>query len=239
VTGLQVEALTKTFGSGPSAVEAVRDATFTVRPGEFAALVGPSGSGKSTLLAMIGALLEPSSGRIYMDGEDVGALSRGRRSRYRRSSVGFVFQANNLVPYLTARENLLIMGAIGAMPPAAAGERADQLLEELGVAGRAGARATELSGGERQRIAIGRALMARPRLLLIDEPTASLDSKRGKEIVDLIGAEIRGQGVVGLMVTHDMDIAARADRILEIHDGVVREGSAPVGPAQEDAAVDR
>lgn len=220
---LQVDHLSKTYGSGENAVRAVRDVTFTIEPGEFAAIVGPSGSGKTTLLAMIGGLLTPTSGSIRVDGQEVGKMSSGEAAAYRRNSVGYVFQANNLVPYLTARENLMLMQQIGGGPKQAAQQRAGRLLEELGLTKRADAIATQLSGGERQRVAIARALMNDPQLVLVDEPTASLDSVRGRQVVRSLIDEVKGRDKLGIMVTHDLDMAALADRVLEIHDGELRQ----------------
>lgn len=227
-TTLDVRNLVKTYGSGDAAVHAVRDVSFAADPGEFLAIVGPSGSGKTTLLAMLGGLLTPTSGVIEVNGRDIASLSKREQAAYRRSTVGYVFQANNLVPYLTARENLLVISAIGGLGRAEAARRADQLLDELGLTRRAGALATELSGGERQRVAIARALMNSPRLVLVDEPTASLDSARGKQVVESLIAEVRGRNVLGIMVTHDRDMAAMADRVLAIHDGELHEELAPV-----------
>ncbi|MEP7217141.1 MAG: ABC transporter ATP-binding protein [Anaerolineaceae bacterium] len=222
MTELRVERLTKTYGSGEDAVQAVRAATFALTEGEFAAIVGPSGSGKTTILAMIGALLQPTSGSIQVDGREIGKLSAKDAAAYRRESVGYVFQANNLVPYLTARENLLLMRTIGGGDKKAGKARAAQLIEELGLTKRADALATRLSGGERQRVAIARALMNDPMLVLVDEPTASLDSVRGRQVVQSLISEVKGRGKLGVMVTHDMEMAALADRVLEIHDGVLR-----------------
>lgn len=225
-TALTVTGLSKTFGEGDTAVHAVRDVSFHIDPGEFVALVGPSGSGKTTLLAMIGGLLTPSSGSIAVNGRDIASLSGREKAAYRRNSVGYVFQANNLLPFLTARENLLVMGAINGKLKDA-GKRADQLLEELGLTPRANALSTSLSGGERQRVAIGRALMNSPELVLVDEPTASLDSERGKRVVHSLMEEVKGRDLLGIMVTHDMTMAALADRILQIHDGeLVSDGRA-------------
>ena len=224
MTVLKVEALEKTYGSGDQAVRAVRAVTFSAQPGEFLAVVGPSGSGKTTLLAMIGALLTPSGGRIDVDGKNVAGFSGRAAAAFRRSTVGYVFQSNNLVPFLTVRENLLLMGAIGAVPKGEARERADGLIEQLGLTARANAIATTLSGGERQRVAIARALMNRPRLVLVDEPTASLDSTRGKQVVEALVAEVKARGVLGIMVTHDLAMAALADRVLEMHDGELAGG---------------
>jgi len=219
---LSVEGLNKVYGSGETAVHAVRDVSFQTKPGEFIAIVGPSGSGKTTLLAMIGGLLAPTSGAILVNGRDIARMGSSELVRYRRESVGFVFQANNLVPYLTGRENMLLVQAITGGNAAAARRRAAQLLEELGISGRANALATALSGGERQRVAIGRALMNDPELVLVDEPTANLDSERGRQVVQSLISEVRSRGKLGIMVTHDTEMAAFADRVLALHDGQLR-----------------
>lgn len=228
---LNVRDLSKTYGHGEQAVQAVRHASFSTEPGEFVAVVGPSGSGKTTLLAMVGGLLTPTSGAIEVNGRDIAGLNRGQQAAYRRESVGYVFQANNLLPFLTARENLLLMSQITGANGRAAHQRADQLLDELGLTKRANAVATELSGGERQRVAIGRALMNDPELVLVDEPTASLDSARGRQVVESLIQEVKSRGKLGLMVTHDMAMAELADRIIEMHDGelTVRGRLAPSG----------
>lgn len=216
---LKVRDLSKTYGHGEQAVRAVRNASFSTEPGEFVAVVGPSGSGKTTLLAMVGGLLTPTSGAIEVNGRDIAGLNRGQQAAYRRESVGYVFQANNLLPFLTARENLLVISRITGANGRAARQRANQLLEELGLTKRANAVASELSGGERQRVAIGRALMNDPELVLVDEPTASLDSARGRQVVESLIQEVKSRGKLGLMVTHDMAMAELADRIIEMHDG--------------------
>ncbi len=216
---LKVENLEKIYGEGERAVHAVRGVSFATEPGEFVAIVGPSGSGKTAVLAMIGGLLTPTRGTIEVNGRDIARLRGKELAEYRRQKVGFVFQANNLLPYLTARENLLVMARINGSDLKAARARADQLLEELGLAARRDALATELSGGERQRVAIARALMNDPELVLVDEPTASLDSARGKQVVASLIAEVKGRDKLGLMVTHDMAMAEMADRVLEMHDG--------------------
>jgi putative ABC transport system ATP-binding protein len=216
---LRVHDLSKTYGNGERAVQAVRHASFSTEPGEFVAVVGPSGSGKTTLLAMVGGLLTPTSGAIEVNGRDIAGLNAGQQAAYRRESVGYVFQANNLLPFLTARENLQVISRITGANGRAARQRADQLLEELGLTNRANAVATELSGGERQRVAIGRALMNDPELVLVDEPTASLDSARGRQVVESLIQEVKSRGKLGLMVTHDMAMAELADRIIEMHDG--------------------
>ena len=228
-TVLSVEGLDKIYGSGETAVHAVRDVSFQTKPGEFIAIVGPSGSGKTTLLAMIGGLLTPTSGAILVNGRDIARLGSADLVRYRRESVGFVFQANNLVPYLTGRENMLLVQAITGGDAASARRRADQLLDELGISGRAKALATALSGGERQRVAIGRALMNDPELVLVDEPTANLDSERGRQVVQSLIAEVRSREKLGIMVTHDPEMAAFADRVLELHDGQLRQDAEAAG----------
>lgn len=220
---LEVIDLSKTYYGAAEPVEAVKGATFSAAAGEFLAIVGPSGSGKTTLLAMIGGLLTPTSGTIRVDGIAIDRLDRRKLAAFRRQRVGFVFQANNLIPYLTARENLLVIADIGGVDRKTARERADRLLEELGLTHRANALATELSGGERQRVAIARALMNDPALILVDEPTAALDSARGRQVVESLKAEIKSRNKLGIMVTHDMAMAALTDRILEMHDGVLRE----------------
>jgi len=220
---LKVSGLNKVYGEGEGAVHAVKNVNFETEPGEFVAVVGPSGSGKTTLLAMIGGLLTPTSGSIEVNGRDIASLGRGGQSGYRRESVGYVFQANNLLPFLTARENLMVMAQITRANKKEARERADRLLEELGLTTRANAAASQLSGGERQRVAIARALMNDPELVLVDEPTASLDSGRGKQVVESLIEEVKSRGKLGLMVTHDMAMARLADRVLEMHDGELRQ----------------
>ncbi len=216
---LAVTDLNKTYGSGALAVHAVRDVNFSTEPGDFVAIVGPSGSGKTTLLAMIGGLLRPTSGSIHVSGQEIGRLSDGERARYRRDRVGYVFQANNLILFLTARENLTLMYEIGPGGRREAISRADGLLEELGLTSRAHALASQLSAGERQRVAIARALMRDPWLILVDEPTANLDSELGEQVVRSLIDEVKGRGKLGIMVTHDPRMAALADVVLEMRDG--------------------
>ncbi len=216
---LAVTGLNKTYGSGALAVHAVRDVSFSTAPGDFVAIVGSSGSGKTTLLAMIGGLLRPSSGSIRVSDQEISRLSGAERARYRRDRVGYVFQANNLVLFLTARENLMIMYEIGPGSRREAASRADGLLEELGLTARAHALARQLSAGERQRVAIARALMRDPWLILVDEPTANLDSERGEQVVRSLIAEVKGRQKLGIMVSHDTRMAALADVVLEMRDG--------------------
>ena len=216
---LEVTGLEKTYGSGRMMVHAVRDANFTVEEGQFIAVVGPSGSGKTTLLSMLGGLLTPTGGKIVVNGNQVEKLSPRERQEYRRDHVGFVFQANNLLPFLTARENLLLMVQIGPGDRRMMSERADRLLDEMGLIPRAHALATELSGGERQRVAVARALMRDPDIVLADEPTANLDSELGRHVVKSLVSGVKGRNKMGIMVTHDLNMAALADGILEMRDG--------------------
>lgn len=227
---LRVDGLSKTYGSGETAVEAVKNASFTCEAGQFVAIVGPSGSGKTTLLAMIGGLLAPTSGTIEVNGRDIARLSKGEQAKFRRSSVGYVFQANNLLPFLTARENLLVIQRLSGGSKSEAEQRADRLLGELGIEKRANALATELSGGERQRVAIGRALMSDPALVLVDEPTASLDSARGRQVVASLLEEVKARTKLGIMVTHDPEMARLADVVMEMHDGVMRPAAGAAVP---------
>jgi putative ABC transport system ATP-binding protein len=216
------QSLTKVFGSGDTAVEAVRDVSLSVQPGEFVAIVGPSGSGKTTLLAMLGGLLTATRGRVVVGGTDISGLNEAQRARFRRERVGFVFQGFNLVPYLTAEQNLLVIPSISGKLDGETRARARQLLREMGVEKRAHHVPGELSGGERQRVAIGRALMNDPLLVLVDEPTSSLDSERGTEVVRSLAEEVKMRNKIGIMVTHDRRMLTHVDRVLEMADGRVR-----------------
>lgn len=216
---LQVTSLIKTYGSGRNAVHAVTDVSFDVDAGQFVAIVGPSGSGKTTLLSMLGGLLTPTGGTIAVNDRFVERLLPRERQTYRRDHVGFIFQTNNLLPFLTARENLLLMNQIGPGDRRSMNEKAAQLLDEMGLSPRANALSTELSGGERQRVAIARALMRDPDIVLADEPTANLDSELGRHVVKSLLGSVKGRNKIGIMVTHDMNMAALADRILDMRDG--------------------
>lgn len=218
---LVVDGVTKIYGSGHTAVEALRDVSLELADGEFLALVGPSGSGKTTLLSIIGALLSSSAGSVTVGETEITALGRKAQTAFRAGEIGFVFQSFNLVPFLTARENLTIMGSIAGSKGAAVGEKADQLLGELGLSERRNNLPEQLSGGERQRVAIGRALMNDPRLVLVDEPTASLDTELGKQVVQLLAREIKDRGKAGIMVTHDMRMVEFTDRTIRILDGTL------------------
>jgi putative ABC transport system ATP-binding protein len=220
---LELRDVSKSFGQGAQRVDAVREVSLQIEQGRMVSLVGPSGSGKSTLLAMVGGLLTPTSGAILVDGDDIARFNGSQRTRYRRDRVGFVFQGSNMVPFLTARENLLLVGDFGGADRAALRRRADELLEELDLAHVRDQIATRLSGGERQRVAIARALMRDPVLILVDEPTASLNTELGERVVDALKAEVHGRNKACIMVTHDERMAARADETIEFRDGRVLE----------------
>jgi putative ABC transport system ATP-binding protein len=211
----------KTYQVADDEVVALDHADLEVAPGEIVTLVGPSGSGKTTLLSIAGGLLTPTEGAVVVGGDDISGYSARQLTEFRRTSVGFVFQSINLVPFLTARENLLVVdelaGRAGRRRDSAA--RADQLLGELGIADRARNLPAQLSGGQRQRVAIGRALMNDPALILFDEPTSALDTTLGEQVVQLIRDELKARGTAAVIVTHDERITRFADRTVHIVDG--------------------
>ena len=217
--GLQLEGVRKTYPVGDDEVIALDDADLTVAADEIVALVGPSGSGKTTLCSIAGGILAATDGRIVVGGRDITGYSPKQLTEFRREMVGFVFQTVNLIPFLTARENLLIVDEIGPRTGRRARERADQLLEELGLTDRAGNLPAQLSGGQKQRVAIGRALMNDPALVLFDEPTSALDTKLGDQVVRLIRDEMKSRGTAAIIVTHDERITHYADRTVHIVDG--------------------
>jgi len=212
----------KVYVTGDTEVAAIDHATLTVAADEIVALVGPSGSGKTTLCSIAGGILGATSGQVVVTGQDITGYSERQLSAFRRESVGFVFQSVNLVPFLTARENLLVVDELGKRTGSAARQRADQLLEELGLSDRARNMPSELSGGQRQRVAIGRALMNDPKLVLFDEPTSALDSKLGDQVTQLIRHEMKSRGTAAIIVTHDDRITQYADRVVHISDGVLQ-----------------
>jgi putative ABC transport system ATP-binding protein len=213
---LIVEGLTKVYGEGHTAVTAVERASFELGDNEFIALLGPSGSGKTTLLSMVGALLTPSEGKVLVGGDDLSTMTKKDQTAFRANRIGFVFQAFNLVPFLTARENMTVMATISDLPKSDIEARADQLLDDLGLAERRDNLPEQLSGGERQRVAIGRALVTDPDLILVDEPTASLDTELGTAVVKMLASEIKERDKAGIMVTHDLRMVDYTDRTLEI-----------------------
>lgn len=225
MTALIVDDVTKVYGEGHTEVRALCNASLELGDNEFLALLGPSGSGKTTLLSVIGGLLAPTSGTVTIGDTYLTALSRKEQTRFRANQVGFVFQGFNLVPFLTARENLTVMASISDAPRDEIEARADQLLEELGLADRHDNLPEQLSGGERQRVAIGRALVSDPELILVDEPTASLDTELGTQVVQLLASEIKSRGKAGIMVTHDLRMVEYTDRTVRILDGELLNGT--------------
>jgi putative ABC transport system ATP-binding protein len=219
-TALDLDGVRKTYRSGDQDIVALDHASVQAEPGEVLMLLGPSGSGKTTLLSIAGGLLSPTEGTVRVGGDDIADLSERELARFRKDRVGFVFQSVNLVPFLSARENLLVVRSFGSgRVDGAARRRADELLGELGLADRGSNLPNELSGGQRQRVAIGRALMNEPDLVLVDEPTASLDTEMGEQVLQLLRDEVTGRGVAAVIVTHDERMTGYADRVKRILDG--------------------
>ena len=216
---LNAEHLVKTYGSGETAVKALDDVSLKVSKGEFVAIVGQSGSGKSTLLHMLGAMDYPDSGTLTVDGEDVFSMNDDALAQYRRRKAGFVFQFFNLLPVMTAKENILI-------PLSLDGQKADEaylneIAETMGIADRLSHYPHQLSGGQQQRVAIARAMISKPAVILADEPTGNLDSASGNEILSLLKTTIKKYDQTLILITHDMNVAEKADRIITIKDGKI------------------
>lgn len=219
---LETDTLVKTYRSASGQVTAVADVSFRLEPGEFVALVGPSGSGKTTLLAMLAALLAPSSGAIRIDGQELAILNDRQRARFRRRKIGFTFQSNNLVPYLTALENVELMLRLNGEYNTASRRRARELLVRLGLEDRLHNLPRQLSGGQQQRVSIARSLINQPTLVLADEPTASLDTERAFQVVQTLSNLVHEQGRAGIMVTHDLRMVEYADRVIQMVDGRIQ-----------------
>ncbi len=227
---LSLRQVSKVYGSGATAVPALREADLVVDAGELVAIMGPSGSGKSTLLTIAGTIEEPTSGEVYVCGADVAALSADAQARLRRRSIGFVFQDLNLLAGLSAAENVALPLELDGVRARVARVAAMRLLDELGLADRAGYFPDDLSGGERQRVAIARAVIGERRLLLADEPTGALDSTNGEAVIRLLRSACR-RGVAGVLVTHDAQLASWADRVVFIRDGRIVDQTGPAtGP---------
>ena len=216
---LRTENLCKSYGSRDTRVDALKNATLSVNKGEFIAVVGPSGSGKSTLLHLIGGVDKPTSGKVFVDDIDIYSLNEKQLAIFRRRKVGFVFQFYNLVPVLTAEENILLPILLDNKKPDKA--YINELLDLLGLQDRKNHLPSELSGGQQQRVSIGRALAYKPSIILADEPTGNLDSKNSKEIIDLLKISVKRYNQTLMVITHDVDIASQADRIITIEDGIV------------------
>jgi len=215
----RIENLSKSYGSGNTKVEALKNINLTINQGEFLAVVGPSGSGKSTLLHLLGGVDKPTSGKVYVDGVDIYSLSEKELAIFRRRKVGFIFQFYNLVPVLTAEENILLPILLDSKNINK--EHVEELINILGLQERRDHLPNQLSGGQQQRVSIGRALAYRPSIVLADEPTGNLDSRNSKEIVDLLKISVRKYNQTLILITHDLNIAAQADRIITIEDGAI------------------
>ncbi len=232
---IEAEGLTKVYRMGVIEVEALRGVSLTVALGEFVSVMGPSGSGKTTLMDILGCLARPTGGRYRLEGRDVASLSDGELARLRGRRIGFVFQTFNLLPRMSARENVELPLVYAGVARAERRRRAEAALEAVGLADRLHHRPNELSGGQRQRVAIARALVAQPALVFADEPTGNLDSRSGAEIMDLF-ASLNERGVTLVLVTHDEAIARRARRIVSLRDGLVVSDTGAAGEAAAAAA---
>lgn len=213
--------LCKTYGSAEAKVEALKNADFSVQQGEFVAIVGASGSGKSTLMHILGGVDRPSSGQVIIDGTDLYNNNETELAIFRRRKIGFIFQSYNLIPVLTAEENMMLPMLLDNKK--GDGKYVEELIGILGLTGRRHHLPSELSGGQQQRTAIGRALINKPSLILADEPTGNLDSKSGKEIMDLLTFSVKKYHQTLIMITHDLNIARTADRVVTIEDGFLQE----------------
>jgi putative ABC transport system ATP-binding protein len=230
VTVLELRRVSKIYGDGPTRVQALRDVDLSVDAGAMVAVMGQSGSGKSTLLTIAGSLEDATSGEVLVGGARLATMSRNGRARLRRRSVGYVFQDFNLLPGLTAAENVALPLELDGLAARKARDVGLAALEELGLGGQASRFPDELSGGERQRVAIARAVVGERRLILADEPTGALDSVNGEAVMRLVRAACR-QGVAGVVVTHDAQLASWADQVVFLRDGRVIDQTAPLpGP---------
>ncbi len=216
---LEVRDVVKTFQTDTGMINAVDGVSFQVHSGEFVALVGPSGSGKTTMLSMLAALLTPTSGQIVIDGVDLAQMTEKQRVALRREKIGFTFQSNNLIPFLSARENVELMLRLNNRYDRAGAMRSAELLARLGLGERLSNLPGQMSGGQQQRVAIARALIHSPTVVLADEPTASLDTERAFQVVQTFAALIHENKRAGIMVTHDLRMCKYVDRVLQMRDG--------------------
>ena len=214
---LEVQSVSKTYGSGETSVHALKNVSFSVQKGEYVAIVGESGSGKSTLLNMIGALDTPTSGKVWIDGRDIFAMEEKKLTVFRRRSIGFIFQAFNLIPELTVEQNMIFPVLLDYQKPDK--RYLEELLAVLNLKERRNHLPGQLSGGQQQRVAIGRALITRPSLILADEPTGNLDSRNSSEVIALLKKASRRFAQTIVMITHNRSIAQAADRVLQVSDG--------------------
>jgi len=216
---IETRALTKTYDAGTVPVHAVNGIDLRVEKGEFTAIIGPSGCGKTTLMNMIGGLDNPTSGSVLIDGEDISSKSASEMIRYRLQHIGFVFQAYNLIPVLTAEENVSFVMLLQGIAKKERQQRARELLEAVGLKDKLNKRPNELSGGQQQRVAVARALASRPRFVLADEPTANLDSHSTNDLIDLMAEMNRKEHMTFLFATHDQRVIDRARRVVGLEDG--------------------
>ena len=218
---LEVKNISKTYGSGETAVEALKNVSFSVGKGEFLAIVGESGSGKSTLLNMIGALDSPTAGKVIIDGKDIMEMKDNAATIFRRRNIGFILQAFNLIPELTVEQNIVFPLLLDYQKPDQ--KYLDEILKSLNLENRRKHLPSQLSGGQQQRVAIGRALITKPSIILADEPTGNLDSQNSNEVIALLKDAARRYEQTIIMITHNRVIAQSADRILQVKDGVVTD----------------
>ena len=216
---LEVRDLVKTFALDGTTINAVDHVSFQVKSGEFVALVGPSGSGKTTMLSILAALLSPTSGQVLIDGQDLSGMNDKHRVKLRREKIGFTFQSNNLIPFLTARENVEFMLRLNGKANQAGRLRSAEILSRLGLSDRLHNLPAQLSGGQQQRVAIARALIHNPAVVLADEPTASLDTERAYQVVETFAHLIHENNRAGIIVTHDLRMCQYVDRVLQMQDG--------------------
>ena len=218
---IETNQLKKTYTVGTQIVHAVDDVSLSIQPGEFIGLVGPSGSGKTTMLAMMAALLRPSEGCVAIDGMKLGEMSDKERVLFRRQKIGFTFQSNNLLPYLSVLENVYLMLQLNQRTTSNDKAYAVEILDRLGLKDRLNSLPRQLSGGQQQRVSIARSLIHNPSVVLADEPTASLDTQRAFQVVELYGNLIHEQNKVGVMVTHDLRMCKYVDRMIQMRDGKI------------------
>lgn len=220
---LHLEGVSHTYGDGESELTVLEDLSCSVKSGELVAVVGPSGSGKSTFLSIAGALLTPSRGEVHIGGRSLSGMNERQLADLRLHEIGFIFQGANLLPYLKVEEQLRFVAKLGRADKEQAARRAAELLERLGLTARRKHYPDKLSGGERQRVAVARALMNDPSVILADEPTASLDADRGRDVTKLLAERIKAEGKAGVIVTHDERILPYCDRVLRLESGRLRE----------------
>lgn len=218
---MEVQDLCKTYGKGEAKVEALKHVSFSLQKGEFAAVIGESGSGKSTLLNCIGALDEPTGGRILLDGQNLFTMGEEERTIFRRRNIGFIFQAFHLIPELNVEQNIIFPLLLDYKKPDS--RQVDELLEVLGLQERRGHLPGQLSGGQQQRVAIGRALITRPKLILADEPTGNLDRKNSREVMELLTKASRQYQQTILMITHNPNLITSVDRVMRVADGILTD----------------